>query len=251
MAENGEYIFYADESGDHSLSSIDPEYPLFVLNICCFRKGDYCRRIVPAFQDFKFQYFGHDMVVLHERDIRKQLGPFAIMTDSAIRSAFLNDLSARIAAARFRIFSAVIDKRVVESELVQENPYALSLRFLLEEIFKNLRRKGEQDKRHCFVFEKRGEKEDADLELEFRRVADGWNSLRQPFQGFNIVFGDKKANSTGLQIADLTACPTGLNFLRPGQPNRAFDIIQPKLERIGTKRRMPNGLSAYRPPKST
>ncbi|WP_174804096.1 DUF3800 domain-containing protein [Martelella limonii] len=250
MTENGEYIFYADESGDHSLMSIDPEYPIFVLNICCFRKVDYCKRVVPAFQDFKFRYFGHDMVVLHERDIRKQFGPFAIMTDPELRHAFLNDLSDQIAAARFRIFSAVIDKRSVEAELVQENPYALALRFLLEEIFKNLRRKGVQDKRHFFVFEKRGDKEDTDLELEFRRVADGWNSLRKPFQGFNIVFGDKKANSTGLQIADLTARPTGLNFLRHGQPNRAFEIIRPKLEKIGTKRKMQGGLLAYRPPES-
>jgi hypothetical protein len=39
----------------------------------------------------------------------------------------------------------------------------------------------------------------------------------------------KAANSTGLQLADLTARPIGLSALRPGQPNRAFDIIRSKL----------------------
>lgn len=39
----------------------------------------------------------------------------------------------------------------------------------------------------------------------------------------------KKANSSGLQLADLTARPIGLNFLRPEQNNRAFDIIKGKI----------------------
>lgn len=33
-----DYIVYVDESGDHSLDSINSEYPLFVLSFCIFRK---------------------------------------------------------------------------------------------------------------------------------------------------------------------------------------------------------------------
>ncbi|MET3598206.1 DUF3800 domain-containing protein [Martelella mangrovi] len=239
MIENGEYIFYADESGDHSLVSVDAEYPIFVLNICGFRISDYCRKIVPAFQTIKFRHFGHDMVVLHERDIRKQFGPFSILTNADTRTAFLADMSHAVQAARFRIFSVVIDKRELKSELLQENPYSLALRFLVEEIFRFLRQRQIQEKRYFFVFEKRGNKEDIDLELEFRRIADGQNSYRQTFPGFNIVFGDKRANSTGLQIADLTARPTGLKYLRPAQPNKAFAIIEPKFQKL----RKPKGVS--------
>ena len=43
-----------------------------------------------------------------------------------------------------------------------------------------------------------------------------------------MLFVDKKANSTGLQIADLIARPIGLKVLRPEQPNRAYDIIETK-----------------------
>ncbi len=77
MAEDGDYIFYADESGDHSLITIDPSYPTFALSLCGFKKTEYCSRIVPNFLRFKFKYFGHDSVVLHEREIRKQTGQFA------------------------------------------------------------------------------------------------------------------------------------------------------------------------------
>ena len=61
-------------------------------------------------------------------------------------------------------------------------------------------------------------------ELEFRRVA-------ASIPGFEIHFVDKKANLAGLQIADLVARPIGRHVLNPDQPNRAFDIISPKLRR--------------------
>ena len=46
---------------------------------------------------------------------------------------------------------------------------------------------------------------------------------------FVPVFVKKAANSSGLQLADLTARPIALNMLRPTQQNRAFKIIQTKL----------------------
>ena len=79
MGEFSDYIIYADESGDHSLTKIDPVYPVFVLCLCVFRKRDYVRHTVPAVQRLKFKWFGHDTVVLHENDIRKQRGPFVIL----------------------------------------------------------------------------------------------------------------------------------------------------------------------------
>ena len=42
-------------------------------------------------------------------------------------------------------------------------------------------------------------------------------------------FVKKAINSTGLQLADLTARPIALDVLRPGQSNRAYEIIKRKL----------------------
>ncbi len=80
-----------------------------------------------------------------------------------------------------------------------------------------------------FVFEQRGGresggKEDKDLELEFRRMADGLNPLHTRLP-FDVIIRGKQCNSAGLQLADLTARPLALRVLRPEQPNRAADAL--------------------------
>lgn len=67
-----DYIVYVDESGDHGLVSIDKQYPIFVLSLCIFNKKTYSEKIVPELMSLKFKTFGHDMVILHEHDIRKK-----------------------------------------------------------------------------------------------------------------------------------------------------------------------------------
>src|SRR5690348_10729335 len=69
MPEFSDYVIYADESGDHSLAHVDRTYPVFVLCLCLMRKSHYADKIVPGFQRFKFEWHGHDSIVLHERDI--------------------------------------------------------------------------------------------------------------------------------------------------------------------------------------
>ncbi len=228
---DGRYIFYADESGDHSLTSIDATYPVFALALCGFTKTTYCSRVVPRFQRIKFQYFGHDATVLHEREIRKQIGDFRILTNARIRFAFMNDIAVALEASPFKIFSTVILKADLRYELFLENPYAISLRVCLQQAYRFLSARNEIGKRTFFVFEKRGPREDAELELEFRRIVDGDNDIGLHMPGFQIHFSDKRTNSTGMQIADLTARPIGLSVFRPEQPNRAFELISKKIYR--------------------
>ncbi|HGM8044580.1 TPA: DUF3800 domain-containing protein, partial [Pseudomonas aeruginosa] len=93
---------------------------------------------------------------------------------------------------------------------------------------------GQAETTTYFIFEARGYKEDAELELAFRRVCDGENWVGQTFP-FQIVIADKKTNCEGLQLADLTARPIGLSHLRPDQPNRAYDVLRQKIGRYGRK----------------
>jgi hypothetical protein len=76
----------------------------------------------------------------------------------------------------------------------------------------------------------RGKAEDARLELEFRRICDGKNVIGN-MPNLEIRFMDKKHNSTGLQLADLVAHPIGRHVINPDQPNRAYDILEPKFRR--------------------
>lgn len=231
MPTFGEHIVYLDESGDHSLEVIDSQFPIFVLSACVFRKEDYRSAVVPAFLDLKFRFFGHDMVVLHSRDIRKATGPFAILQNAAVRTDFLAAVNTAVAAAPFTLITAIIDKRRLAGRYAKpDNPYTIALTFCMERVFSYLQRLGMHEATTPFVFECRGKREDADLELAFRRAADGVNILGRRML-FDIVFADKKANSTGLQLADLVSHPVGRHHLNPAQPNQAYDVVEPKFRK--------------------
>jgi hypothetical protein len=96
-----DYVVYVDESGDHSLASIDRDYPVFVLALCVIHKRHYAEKIIPAVEKLKFNYFGHDSVVLHEHEIRKQKGDFAFLSHRPTRAEFMAQLSAIMDASNF------------------------------------------------------------------------------------------------------------------------------------------------------
>ena len=45
---------------------------------------------------------------------------------------------------------------------------------------------------------------------------------------FNLIFADKRSNSTELQLADSIARPASLHLLRPTQPNSTLDVLKTK-----------------------
>jgi len=239
LVDYSDLVVYADESGDHGLVAIDPHYPVFALVFCVVRKADYADAVVPAILKFKFGLWGHDAVVLHEHDIRKSKGPFAIlMTDRPLRERFHDDLNRLMEAMPMTIFAAVIDKlRLRAGAAVPGNPYRIALRFCMERLHGMLGAAGQHGRVVHVVFESRGRKEDRELELEFRRIAanDGRDRRSGPDFGtfeFQPVFVPKTANSVGLQLADLTARPIALSYLRPSQPNRAFEIVRSRIGAI-------------------
>ena len=203
------YIVYVDESGDHGLGNMNLEFPVFVLAFCVFHKGHYSEKVVPALERFKFKHFGHDQIILHESDIRKEKGDFRFPSRED-KKRFLNELTGIIESSNFILISCVIDKSRLREQERLPNPYHIALRFCLETLYEFLSEKGEEDKLLHVVVEQRGKKEDNELELEFRRICDGQNSMGKRLF-FRILFADKKAMSTGLQLADLVARPIGLS----------------------------------------
>lgn len=237
--DKSDYIIYVDESGDHGLENIDGDYPVFVLSFCVFKISDYITNAVPLLQQFKFEHFGHDQVILHEHHIRKQKDSFSFLrTDPVIRASFLEGISKLVEETVVDIFAVIIDKKKLKNKYASpDNPYNLSMRFGLERIHSFLLGNSQEGREVHFVFEKRGAKEDDALELEFRRICDensqfGYRAIDFGKMKFKPVFADKKSNSCGLQLADLTARPMGINYLRPSQPNTAFDIIKTKIKAL-------------------
>ena len=238
MRRFSDYVVYVDESGDHSLASVDRDYPVFVLALCIFHKRHYSERIIPAVEKLKFNYFGHDSVVLHENEIRKQKGPFAFLAQRAVRDEFMAQLSSIMEASNFILIAGVVDKaRLSKSEGAASNPYHIALGVCLEALRSFLAEKQQGQLKTHVVVECRGKKEDAELELEFRRICDGSNSGGQPLP-FDIVFADKKTNLAGLQLADLVARAVGINYLRPAQENKAFELLKAKFYCAGGRRQL-------------
>ena len=233
-----DYVVYVDESGDHSLASVDRDYPVFVLALCVFHKRHYSEKIIPAVEKLKFNYFGHDSVVLHENEIRKQKGPFAFLAQRAVRDEFMSQLSAIMDASNFILIACVVDKaRLPKSEGAASNPYHIALGICLEALRSFLAEKQQDQLKTHVVVECRGKKEDAELELEFRRICDGSPSGGRTLP-FDVVFADKKTNLAGLQLADLVARPVGINHLRPAQENQAFELLKTKFYCAGGRDRL-------------
>lgn len=236
-----DYVVYVDESGDHALSSIDPGYPVFVLALCVFHKRHYSERIIPAIEKLKFNYFGHDSVVLHETDIRKQRGDFAFLSHKPRRDEFMAGLSIIMEQSNFILIACVVDKtRLGRQEGEASNPYHIALDICLQRLHDFLAEKGQEKLQTHVIVECRGKKEDRELELEFRRICDG-NGSQDRTLPFNVVFADKKTNSAGLQLADLVASPVGVNYLRPEQSNLAFDTLRKKFFCNGGRARVGSG----------
>lgn len=230
-------VVYADESGDHGLASIDSGYPIFALAFVIMTRDEYVDVVTPALQRLKFAYWGHDQVVFHEREIRKRVGPFAMLAEPSTNEAFLGDLTDLITAAPFRLCVAVVDKERLKAKYVEPwSPYEIALHFCMEQLLGCVRQHGGQaDRLVHVVFESRGKNEDAELELEFRRIVAnqarwGYRAPDFSYARFEPIFARKDANAAGLQLADLVARPCGLKRLRPTQPNRAFQALMPKME---------------------
>jgi hypothetical protein len=233
-----EYIIFADESGDHSIASINPENPVFVLVFCIFRKIDYISVVKQVVAKLKIDFWGHDLVVLHNHAIRKSTGEFAFLFDEEVRSLFVHALNEMMKSLPFSIVATAIDKRYLISNLNSSNPYLMALRFCLEQTFDFLKEKQQHQRQTHIIVESRGKSEDRELGLTFDQISTQETLGRYPL---SLRFANKQTNSSGLQIADLVAHPIARHIVNRDQPNKAFDIVKKKLlgfpeyEEIGLK----------------
>lgn len=229
----GDYLVFVDESGDHSLTSIDPQYSVFVLAFVIIEKSAYIRQVSRDLQEFKMQHWGHDEVVLHEHEIRKPQDEFSFLLNRTRRERFIAELTGLMSDLPASIIAVVIDKQAFAARASEAHPggvYDHAMETGLNAVFAFLADQGQAEKRTPVIVERRGRKEDKELELTFRRFCDITNAHARPLP-FDHVMVPKTANSAGLQLADLIARPIGLHQLRPQQPNRAYDILKTKLHR--------------------
>jgi len=127
-------ILFLDESGDHSLSIIDPQFSVFVL--CgVIMDEEYHRNIATEKLDaFKMGLLGNREIILHTADFTRNKSGFEAMSNHEFRTDFFNALQDVIRGLEFRIVACVIKKEhhLQKYGLNALDPYLLSLSVVVE-----------------------------------------------------------------------------------------------------------------------
>ncbi len=237
-SEFADYIVYVDESGSPPLDKYQANYPMFVLTFCIFEKKSFAEQTATALQCLKFDYFGHDQVIFHERDIRKKEGVFKMLSEPR-RERFLGDLTEAIDRSEMSIISVVLRKdRLNQADadlmLNLKDAYGFAMKEGLQRLYEFVQSKGQTGRRWHVVCESRGHAEDKRLAAVVKSVCAGSNvdGCRYPFE---LAMCAKSVNSEGLQCADLTARPIGLYVFDPDAKNRTYPILRRKFWHKGSE----------------
>jgi len=227
------YHLFLDETGDHGLSFVDKNFPLFLLAGCLFEDGR-LKKVEETINSFKKEFFGTNEVILHSRSIRKCEGAFQILFDLEVKKKFYERLDKIISEAEFTIIGSGVNKEehIKKYGKGAKDPYALSMSFIMERLIFCLDKKG-ADTTVDIKIEKRGKTEDQQLLNQYNKILDkgtyyvSSERLKNRISNFESFF--KKDNIIGLQVADLCAYPLARHILNPKQPYPPFDIIKDKI----------------------
>ena len=223
-------VLFLDESGDHNLTVIDDNYPLFVLGGVIVDKDYADGPLSEAFNDFKTRLFGTTDIVLHTADIVRNRNGFEGLKDTAFRSRFFSELNLLMQKLPYEVVACAIRKREYLERYGANaiNPYLLGLRVMVELLCNVV---GPVAQEGSIIAEKRGEPLD-------REVEDTWRILRTRGSRYaeadviqesiqSLELRDKKENIAGLQLADLVLSPIGRHIL--GKPDKDdWQIVEEK-----------------------
>lgn len=229
-------ILFLDESGDHNLSVIDPQYPLFVLGGIIVDK-DYAEGpMAEALRDFKRRLFGRDDLILHTADITRNRNGFEAMKDVAFRERFYAELNDLMRSLDYQVVACAIrkDAHIARYGVAALDPYLLSLDLLVERFCLEV---GDVSDGGLIVAERRDPTLDHELELAWLNLKIQGTRYMQARQIENRILSlnlrSKSENLAGLQLADLVITPIGRQVL--GKPCKEdFEIVRSKLRRSRT-----------------
>ena len=226
-------VLFLDESGDHNLSVIDPQYPIFVLGGVImdqdYAEGD----LTEALNEFKRDMFGTPDIILHTADITRNRNGFEKMQCPDFRNRFYRRLNELMRELAYSVVACVIRKgeHLGRYGVAALDPYMLSLDILVERFCFEV---GHVSKGGVIVAESRDPTLDRGLEL-------GWLNLKikgtSHFPAREIDrrilalnLRSKKENIAGLQMADLVVTPIGRHTL--GKPDKEdWEIVETKFRR--------------------
>ena len=209
--DHAKYHLFIDESGDHGLTTLNTEFPVFLLCGILISEPAY-QQLRKSFNEIKAHFWKDKKVLFHSRDIRKCEKEFQILFDLELKADFYDRLNKALRDESYTVISSAIrkDRYIKKFGRLSNDVYELALSFMVERsVFYLDAIKG--SKSLDMVIEKRGKKEDKQLHEHFQRLVSRGTGYvaaeRLRNIGPNIVFKDKRENINGLQLADLIAYP--------------------------------------------
>lgn len=223
-------VVYLDETGDHSLEREDKDFPVFALVMMVCDQDVYRDTLIPLVNRLKFDYFGHECVIIHSRDIRKAQNDFGFLTDPKKRQPFYERINEIMATPGYDLIATVIKKQEHKAKYGRHaaNPYDLALTFALERLLPLLEAEGQTEV--YLIAEGRGKREDDELRLSFLQTVtygtDFIPASRFKKINFHLRFKPKSMNVIGTQLADLAAYPIARYAINPTKPLPAYDVVR-------------------------
>ena len=203
-------ILFLDESGDHSLSIIDPQFSVFVLCGVIMEEEYHQHAAAERLDAFKMRLFGKREIVLHTADFTRNKSGFEAMSNHEFRRDFFSALQDLIRGLEFKIVACVIKKQdhLQKYGLNALDPYLLSLSVLVERFIFECGSAG-----GTIVAEARNPTLNSALELAFLdlkiRGTAFISAAKVQSRIHNLAIRQKRDNIAGLQVADVVATPIG------------------------------------------
>lgn len=235
------YFLFLDESGDHGLTNIDEQFPIFVLSGILISESNY-KLMSAQLADIKKEFWGNKKVIIHSRDIRKCQNEFTILFDEEIKKNFYSKINDLITTQNYVIISSAInkDKYIKLYGRLSDDVYEISLSFIIERAVFYLDDFASNVNALNVIIEKRGSKEDQKLNDHFNSLLSRGTGFVKPIRiknyNSNCKFQHKKEDVAGLQVADLIAYPIARYVLDPERANPAFDLLASKFYSKNKKR---------------
>lgn len=232
------YLF-VDECGNHGLTVVDIDFPVFLLCGVLIREEDY-ETVRQLMNVLKYSIWGNKDVIFHSRNIRKCEKEFQKLFDLDLKRQFYGELNKIVASSIYTVIAFAIrkDRFIEQFGKLQNDVYEIAISFVIEQAIMALK-KSREARTLSVVIEKRGRKEDKQLDDHFERLL-GKGTARLKAETIamhnpTFTFKNKKENINGLQLADLVAYPIARYVIEPNRANPSFEILQPKIYREGDK----------------
>ena len=198
------YYLFIDETGDHGLSKIDINFPIFLLSGRLFNINELIH-LEHLLTKLKIKYWSTESLILHSREIRKCSNEYKILLDDKLKNQFYKDLNQLLLLSKFIIIPSGINKvnYIEKYGHLTDDLYEICISKIIDSVLTKFKYQKNQTSQLQIILEKRGRKVDQKLALHISKIVLN-RTINHPISiSKNVIidyeFKHKKENINGLQ----------------------------------------------------